>query len=134
MALSSGAGAGVDFTLGSASVAAQVAEDVGLPASAAEVVASAITLHYSPDVRLDDGPIAYLLAAGAALDVIGMRAWDLPPSTVTSVLESDPRDGFKHEFADLWLAEAARVPGGRAQFLQRYAALSLAIRLAPFRG
>jgi hypothetical protein len=133
VALPTGAGAGVDFTIGSATVAAQVAEDVGLSASAAEVVTSAITLHESPDVHLDDGPVAYLLSAGAALDVIGSRVWDLPPSAVASVLEGNPRAGFKREFADLWRAEAARVPGGRAQFLQRYAAFSLAIRLAPFR-
>lgn len=134
VALPTGAGAGVDFTIGSASVAAQVAAEVGLSASAAEVVASAITLHYSPDVHLEDGPVAYLLSAGAAMDVIGSRAWDLPSSAVTSVLDRDPRAGFKREFADLWRAEAARVPGGRAQFLQRYAPLPLAIRLAPFRG
>jgi hypothetical protein len=133
MALPTGARAGVDFTIGSAAVAEQVAADVGLPANATEIVTSAITLHYSPDVHLDDGPVAYLLAAGAALDVIGSRAWDLPPAAVASVLESDPRVGFKREFADLWRAEAARVPGGRAEFLQRYVPLPLAIRLAPFR-
>ena len=134
VALPTGAGAGIDFTIGSASLAAQVAAEVGLSASAAEVVASAITLHHSPNVRLDDGPVAYLLSAGAALDVIGLRAWDLPPSAVTSVLDRDPRAGFKREFAELWRAEAARVPGGRAQFVQRYVPLPLAIRLAPFRG
>jgi len=132
VALPTGAGPGVDFTIGSAAVAAQVAEGVGLSARDAEVVASAITLHQSPDVRLDDGPVAYLLSAGAALDVIGARAWDLPAPAINSILEDDPRAGFKREFARLWRAEAARVRGGRAHFLQRYAAFSLAIRLAPF--
>ena len=132
VALTAGAGRGVDFTIGSAAAAAQISDEVGLSSSAAEIVASAITLHQSPDVRLDDGPVAYLLSAGAAVDVIGARAWDLPPSTIESIVEHDPRTGFKREFARLWRAEATRVRGSRAQFLQRYAAFGLAIRLAPF--
>ena len=79
VALRDGAGNGLDFTVASAAVALQVADDVGLPSTAAETPASAITLHHSPDVRPSDGPVAYLLSAGAALDVIGLRAWDIPP-------------------------------------------------------
>jgi hypothetical protein len=134
VALPDGAGYRTDFTLASAAVASQIADDVGLPQTAAEILASAITLHYSPDVRLSDGPVAFLLSAGAALDVIGLRAWDLPPSTVSTIVDQHPRLGFKREFARAFRVEAARVPRGRAQFLQRYAAFGLAIRIAPFRG
>jgi hypothetical protein len=56
----------VDFTLGSARVARDVAEDVGLSSAATETIRSAITLHYSPNVTLAAGPVAYLLSAGAA--------------------------------------------------------------------
>jgi hypothetical protein len=134
VALAQGAGLGRDFTIASAAVALQVADDVGLPSTAADALASAITLHHSPDVRPSDGPVAYLLSAGAALDVIGLRAWDLPPSTIAEVVAQHPRAGFKRGFARAFREEAARVPRGRAQFLQRYAAFGLAIRLAPFRG
>jgi hypothetical protein len=134
VALREGAGVGIDFTVASAAVALQIADDIGLPPTAAEIVASAITLHYSPDVGLADGPVAYLLSAGAALDVIGLRTWDLPRSTVAAIVDQHPRSCFKREFARLFREEAVRVPRGRAQFLHRYAAFGLAIRMAPFRG
>lgn len=134
VALPGGAGEHRDFTLESAAVAAQIADDVGLSRSATETIASAITLHHSPDVTLADGPVAHLLSAGAALDVIGLRAWDLPPTAVAEIVDDHPRADFKHEFRHAFRAEAARVPGGRAQFLMRYAGFGPAIRLAPFRG
>jgi hypothetical protein len=84
----------------------------------------------SSDVSLTDGLVAFLLAAGAALDVIGLRVCDLPASTVAE----HPRAGFKREFGRAFRDEAARVPDGRARFLLRYAAFGVAIRTAPFRG
>jgi hypothetical protein len=132
--LPEGAGDGIDFTLASVAIASQVADDVGRPSTAAEMVASAITLHHSPDVSRADGPVAYLMSAGAGLDVIGLRVWDLPPSTVAAIIAEHPRAGFKHEFGRAYRDEAARVPNGRARFLMRYAAFGLAIRAAPFRG
>lgn len=132
LALADGAGGGLDFTVASAAVALQVADDVGLPPGAADTLATAITLHHSPDVRPADGPVAYLLSAGAALDVIGLRAWDLPPATISAVQARHPRLGFKRRFAHLFREEAVRVPRGRARFLRSAAAFDLAIRLAPF--
>jgi hypothetical protein len=124
--------AGVDFTLASARVARDVAEAVGLPTVATEILRSAITLHHSPDVRLDDGPVAYLMSAGAALDVIGLRSWQLPTEVLRSVTAERPRCGFKREFRSLWAAESDAVPQGRARLLRRYGGFDLAIRLAPF--
>jgi hypothetical protein len=60
-------------------VARDVAETVGLSTAATEIMRTAITLHHSPGVTLSDGPVAYLMSAGAALDVLGLRAWQLPP-------------------------------------------------------
>jgi len=124
--------AGADFTLASARVARDVAETVGLSTAATDVVLTAITLHHSPGVTLADGPVAYLMSAGAALDVIGLRAWQLPPDVLAAVVTAHPRSSFKREFRGAWAAEAAAVPGGRAQFLRRYGAFDLAVRLAPF--
>ena len=123
---------GVDFTLASARTALQVAETVGLSTARTETIRRAITLHYSPDVTLADGPEAYLLSAGAAVDVIGLGRWKLPDSVVAAVLAERPRRGFKNEFRARWAAEAAAVPQGRAHFLRRYGAFDLAIRLAPY--
>jgi hypothetical protein len=124
----------VDFTLGSARIARDVAEEVGLSTAATETIRTAITLHDSPNVTLAHGPVAYLLSAGAAVDVIGLRSWQLPPDLLAAALETHPRLGFKREFSAAFRTEAAQVPRGRVQFLRRYGAFDLAIRLAPFRG
>lgn len=123
----------VDFTVASARVARDVAEQVGLSGAATETMCTAITMHHSPGVSVDDGPVAYLLSAGAGVDVMGLNAWKLPPALLEITERVQPRLRFKREFADLWRAEAAAVPAGRARLLQRFAAFGLAIRLAPFR-
>lgn len=124
----------VDFTLASARIARDVAEDVGLSSAATRTMRTAITLHHSPNVTLAQGAVAYLLSAGAGLDVVGLRSWQLPPALLGSVVKAHPRLGFKREFAAVFRTEAALVPRGRAKFLNRYAAFVLAIKLAPFRG
>jgi len=124
----------VDFTLASARVARDVAEQVGLSTAATDTLRTAITLHHSPGVTLAHGPVAYLLSAGAGLDVVGVRSWRLPPDLLAAVVAAHPRAGFKREFSAAFRTEATRVPGGRAQFLRRYGAFDLAIRTAPFRG
>ena len=121
-----------DFTLASARVAWDVAERVGLSTAATETLQTAITMHHSPRVTLASGPVAYLLSAGAGVDVVGLRAWDLPRGVLEGAVAEHPREGFKRSFALAWADEAARVPGGRAQLLRRYGAFGAAIRLAPF--
>ena len=76
--------------------------------------------------------MAYLLSAGAAVDVVGLRLWDLPPATVAEVVRAYSRADFKAVFTEAFRQEATRVPAGRAQFLQRYGAFAAAIRFAPF--
>jgi hypothetical protein len=121
-----------DFTLTSARLARDVAEQVGLSTAATEILQTAITMHYSPRVPLTAGPVAYLLAAGAGVDVVGMRSWDLPPRILAEAVRDYPREDFKAYFAGAWAAEAARVPQGRAKLLRRYGAFTAAIALAPF--
>jgi hypothetical protein len=121
-----------DFTLASARVAQDVAEQVGLSTTATETMQTAITMHYSPHVPLAAGPVAYLLSAGAGMDVAGVRCWDLPPRILAEAVRDHPRAGFKKYFTQAWAAEAARVPQGRAKLLRRYGAFTAAIALAPF--
>lgn len=85
-------------------------------------------------MTLAAGPVAYLLSAGAAVDVVGLRSWRLPPELLASVVAQHPRLGFKREFSAAFRTEAARVPHGRARFLRSYGAFDLAIKLAPFTG
>lgn len=122
-----------DFTVASARVAWDVAEQVGLSTAATETLQTAITMHHSPRVTLAAGPVAYLLAAGIGVDVVGLRCWELPRSVLERAVTDHPRDGFKAYFARAWADEAARVPDGRARLLRRYGAFDAAIRLAPFR-
>jgi hypothetical protein len=113
-------------------VARDVAEQVGLSTAATETLQTAITMHHNPRVTLTAGPVAYLLSAGAAVDVVGLRCWDLPRSTLADTVRDHPRDGFKAYFSQAWADEAARVPLGRARLLRRYGAFTAAIALAPF--
>jgi hypothetical protein len=124
----------VDFTRASARIARDVADEVGLSSAATDTMRTAITLHVSPRVTLAHGPVAYLLAAGAGVDVVGLRSWQLPPDLLAAVMDQHPRLGFKGEFTSRFRTEAARVPRGRVQLLRRYGAFDLAIKLAPFRG
>jgi hypothetical protein len=121
-----------DFTLASARIARDVGERVGLSSLASETMQTAITLHHSPGVGPDAGAVAYLLSAGAALDVVGLRSWELPGRTLDEAVALHPRRGFKQAFSAAVAQEAARVPGGRTSFLHRFGGLGAAIRLAPF--
>jgi hypothetical protein len=121
-----------DFTLTSARIARDVAEQVGLSTAGTETLQTAITMHHSPRVTLTAGPVAYLLSAGAGADVAGIRTWQLPKATLTTTVRDHPRDGFKKYFTQAWANEAARVPQGRARLLRRYGAFTAAIALAPF--
>jgi hypothetical protein len=82
------AGGRDDFTLTSVRVARDVAEQVGLSTTATETLQTAITMHHSPRVTRAAGPVAYLLSAGAGVDVVGCAAgtfrvpcWPTPSGT-----------------------------------------------------
>ena len=121
-----------DFTAASTSVARQVAEDVGLARDATNTLLDAIALHHSPGVGPEHGAVAHLLSAGAAVDVIGLHAWDLPDGLLSDAVRRHPRESFKTVFTQAFQDEATRVPDGRAHFLRHYGAFATAVRLAPF--
>jgi HD superfamily phosphohydrolase YqeK len=58
-----------DLTPASDRAARDVAEQVGLSTAATNILRTAIRLHGGPGVTLANGPVAYLLWAGAGLDV-----------------------------------------------------------------
>jgi hypothetical protein len=124
----------VDFTVRSAALAREFTDRHDVPADVRELVANAIALHYTPGVGLEAGAEAYLLSAGAAVDVFGLRSNEIPDAVRRSVVEQYPRSGFKREFAGLLRAEAKHVPRGRAWYLHRFALSDVSIRLAPFEG
>ncbi len=75
-----------DFTLSSA----RIADELGLSSAATETMRTAITLHHDPSPTSAHGPVAYLLAAGADLDVVGSRSWQLPLDLLASVVSQHP--------------------------------------------
>jgi hypothetical protein len=122
----------VDFTVRSAAVAREFADRHGVPPDNREVVANAIAMHPTPGVGLQSGSEAFLMSAGAAVDVFGSRSDEIPDAVRKHVVEQFPRLGFKREFAAVWREEAKRVPRGRAWYLHRFAVTDVSIRLAPF--
>ena len=124
----------VDFTVRSAGVARTFLDARDVPVADQEVVANAIALHHTPGVGLDFGPEAFLLSAGAAVDVFGLRSDHVPDAIRAAVVQRYPRSGFKREFAGLLRTEARQVRHGRAWYLHRFAVSDVTIRLAPFRG
>jgi hypothetical protein len=124
----------VDFTVRSAALARDFTDSRHVPAHDRELVANAIAMHHTPGVGVESGAEAYLLSAGAAVDVFGLRSNEVPDAVRESVVQEYPRLGFKREFAGLLRAEAKQVPRGRAWYLHRFAVSDVSIRLAPFRG
>jgi hypothetical protein len=122
----------VDFTVRSAAIARDFLGRRGVPADRRELVANAIAMHHTPEVGLGFGGEAFLLSAGAGVDVFGLRSDEIPDAVRTSVVREFPRLGFKREFSRLWRAEARQVPRGRAWYLHRFAITDLTMRLAPF--
>ena len=123
----------VDFTVRSAEIAREFLDRRGVPANGQELVANAIAMHHTPGVSLEFGGEAFLLSAGAGVDVFGLRSDQIPDAIRRSVVREFPRLGFKREFAGLWRREARQVRRGRAWYLHRFAVTDLTIRLAPFR-
>jgi hypothetical protein len=124
----------VDFTIRSAAMARTFLDAHAVGPDDQRVVTNAIALHHTPGVSLDHGPEAFLLSAGTAVDVFGLRSNRVPDSVRRAVVQQYPRLGFKREFARLFRTEARNVPQGRAWYLHRFAVSDIAIRLAPFRG
>jgi hypothetical protein len=102
------------FTLAGAEVAADLLATSPLSKALRHDVLDAITLHLNPSVRVDRGTIQHLVHDGIALDVLGIRAWDLDPAGVRRVQELHPRHAFITRGEPLLRTHAQRVPGCRA--------------------
>ena len=72
-------------------------------------------IDHSSGITLARGPVAHLLSAGAGLDVVGLRSWELPVDTRPGAVSAHP-ENLKQDFATAFAQEAARVPQGRTRF------------------
>ncbi len=97
----------------------------------ARAVAEAISLHLNVRVGLEQGPEAHLLSAAAALDVTGLRVWELDRGTIGAVLARHPRLDFAREIDAFMRREKEARPDGRVHFLYRYLLFGQLIRRCP---
>jgi hypothetical protein len=74
------------------------------------------------------------LNAAAALDVAGIRRWDVEPATLAAVLERHPAHGFAREWDGLCRIHMEAVPRGRMRWLYRYGAFPVLMPRSPSAG
>jgi hypothetical protein len=119
------------FTLPEADKAERLTEAAGWEERRRRAAAEAITLHanlWPPR----GSPESYVVFAGARLDVVGYRYWDLEHDTVQAVLERHPRLELKRRSVPIFEAQADANPGTRMHFMTRYLAATWFMRHAPF--
>jgi len=102
----------------------------GWPTDRCQTLGDAISLHLNSKVSPDHGPEAILLQAGAGVDVIGMRYWQLSRASRDSVLRRYPLLDFKEGLVDF---EVEGHPGTRAQLLLRWLRFGALVRHSPVR-
>lgn len=109
-------------------MAAEWAKDRGWPDHRSATLADAISLHLNSRVDPKHGAEAQLLQAGAAVDVIGLRLWELSRETVHDVLTRYPMIDFVNGLAEF---EFESRPHTRAQLLTRWLMFSTLARHSP---
>lgn len=120
------------FTVAGAEVAAEFLDSSPLSESLRHDVLDAITLHLNPKVG-PEKPLQRLAHDGIALDVLGIRAWELDRAGIERVAERHPRHGFTVRGEPLLRAHGHRVHGCRAGALMM-AGFGPALRISPWRS
>jgi hypothetical protein len=120
------------FTLVGAEVAADLLATSQLTEALRHDVLDAITLHLNPRVGARQGTIQHLVHDGIAVDVLGLRGWELDPAGLRRVQERHPRHGFLRRGEPLLRAHGERVPGCRAAALFA-TGFGPALRISPWR-
>jgi hypothetical protein len=120
------------FTLAGAEVAAEFLESSALPEEFRHDILDAITLHLNPKVERAK-PLQRLAHDGIAVDVLGMRGWELDQAGIQRVAERHPRHGFTVRGEPTLRAHGRRVHGCRAGALM-LAGFGPALKLSPWRA
>jgi hypothetical protein len=121
------------FTLAGAEVAAEFLESSPLSAAACHDVLDAITLHLNPAVPRERGAIQRLAHDGIAVDVLGLRGWELDSAGIRRTFERYPRHGFSVRGEPLLRAHGRRVRGCRSGALFS-AGFGTALKAGPWRS
>jgi hypothetical protein len=120
------------FAVRGGQAARALAQKDGWSPSRAAMLAEAIVLHLNVTVDVEHGVEALLLNAATALDVTGLRIWELHRDTVRAVIDRHPRTAMKRDILHAWNREAESHPGSRAHFLSHWLQFESRIRAAPF--
>lgn len=121
---------GEDFTLRSAAQARAVMEAEGAADADVRAVQDAIAVHVTPGIEPErDGTLGCYVQAGAMLDVVGLRAVEVPADTVRAVNERHPRAQLVAELVQGAREEAAAIPDGRFALVNRVG-FTMAVRTA----
>ena len=123
----------VDFTVRNAALAREFTDSHHVPAAIRELVANAIAMHYTPGVGLESGAEAYLLSAGAAVDVFGLRSNEIPDA-IRQTSSTSTRGWASSGSSPGFSGRGQASPSWPRWYLHRFALSDLSIRLAPFRG
>jgi hypothetical protein len=107
------------FAVGGAVAAREWSLQHGCDRLRARRIANAIALHVNPRVPVEEGVEEHLVAAGAALDVIGPRQRQLRGPLFSAALERHPRLGFKRDFDERSREAARRGPRTRVALAYR---------------
>jgi hypothetical protein len=119
------------FTLAGAEGAERFLESSPLSEDLRHDVLDAICLHINPTAPRERGAIQYLAHDGIALDVIGLRSWELDRPGIRRTFERHPRHGFNLAAERLLKPHGMRVPGCRTAALFR-TGFGQALRLSPW--
>jgi hypothetical protein len=101
------------FTAAGAEAAEGLLADSSLGEASRHDVLDAITLHFNPKVKPEQGPVQHLTHDGVLLDVVGARSWELDPAGVRRVADRHPRHGFTIDAEPVLRTHIGRVPGCR---------------------
>ena len=121
------------FAWAGAKEAEQVLASAPLSESERHAVLDAICLHLNPTVSRERGAVQRLAHDGIAVDVLGMRAWELDRAGVRRTFELHPRHGFTVRGEALMLAHGHRVSGCRTAALFS-ASRGQVLRSSPWRA
>lgn len=121
------------FAVHGAHLAKETLSGFGADESMATTVRDAIGWHLNAVVPEAAGPEAVALNAGAALDVVGLRASAIGRAAAAQVVSDEPRDGFVDGLVATLRVESRARPDARIGLLWRLG-FGPAIRSNPLNG
>lgn len=110
-----------------------LAVEYGCTTEVAEALAAAIVQHITPGLTFQQDGLAYLIQAGAMVDLTGLRLWHVDKETIDAALVHAPRAGLKKHLPQKWQEETHANPSGRASLIEWTSLFTKFVRWSPFK-